>query len=417
MDAKKMSDNSRRTVCRLAFILLCALPLSLVIYRIVHPVSNTQWQQAIKANLGVATQIGSVETPLPFVTVFHDIKFTDPELEDIRLDKVKIVSGTTNEVIIEHPVQIDASALATISQRLRDSLMRTHAASNAWKISLNQTTILHPAIELPNHLELSSVSVSVFPYPDQTTAHVVATRADSPDNDIELSLRRIRNKQEPEEQFVIDTDEVYLPCWLMHDFWTQSKSFGTGSAFAGSFEITRVGKTWSCNVLPNSRIDFMDLQSLSGMFAKDVTGLCQSTIRSCEVIDGKIVELDIKLQCKNTTIDATTVRLAEQFLDAQWLRNTPTQSFAMLELDFQYVDGKISIAVPEILDSTQATGQQASLAFGNPGWLPIGDLAAFLEGRGDANNTSIDFLHNFQIQPEPNRVAEDSLNQVPTDLR
>ncbi len=81
MDAKTMSDNSRRAVCRLAFILLCALPLSLILYRIFHPVTTTHWQQAIKANLGLTAQIESVETPLPFVTLFHNVKLIDPEIE------------------------------------------------------------------------------------------------------------------------------------------------------------------------------------------------------------------------------------------------------------------------------------------------------------------------------------------------
>lgn len=413
-----MSDNSRRTVCRLAFLLLCALPLSLVIYRIVHPVSNTQWQQAIKANLGVATQIGSVETPLPFVTVFHDVKFVDPELEAIRLKKVKIISGTTNEVVIEHPVQIDASALATISRRLRDSLMRTHAASNAWKINLGETTILDSEREYPNHLELSSVGISVFPYPDQTTARVVATTVDSPDDNIELSLRRIRNQKEPKEQFVLNTNKAYLPSWLMHDFWDQSKSFGVISVFAGSFEINRIGSHWSCNVFPNSRLDCMNLQRLTRPFNKEVTGFCHSQIRNCKVVDGKIVDLDMILQCEQTTIDATTARLAEQFLDVQWLGNNPTKNFAMLEFNFQYVNGRISLSIPENIDSTQA-GIQPALAFRNDGSLPVGDLAAFLEGRGDTNDTSIGFLNHFQIlQPEPTRVADDdSINQLPTEFR
>ena len=410
MDAKTISDNSRRTVCRLAFILLCAIPLSLVIYRILHPVSHNQWQQAIKANLGIATQIGSVETPLPFVTVFHDIKFTDPELQDIRLDKVRIVSGTTNQVFIEHPVQIEASALATITQRLRDSLMRSYADSNAWQINLNQTTILHSDSELPDHLEFSSVELSVFPYPDHTTANIVASRNGDPENNVNLSIRRVRNRNEPEEQLTLDTGIAYLPCWLMHDFWGQSKSFGTGCDFAGFVELNKVGKSWSCKVLP-SRIQNMDLQSLTRPFGKDVTGMCHSTIRSCEVRDGKIVTLDISLQCQGVTVDAKTASSAEHNLNAQWLRKTPTQFFKTLDIDFKFSDSRVFISTPEINDITQPLNQEALLSFRHSGSLPVGDVAAFLESEQEVNNMSIGLLNFFHIPPA--RVANDPNNQAP----
>ena len=413
MDAKTMSDNSRRTVCRLAFLLLCALPFSWIIYQIVHPVSTSQWQQAIKANLGLTTKIGSVETPLPFVTVFHDVKFSDPELEQIHLKKVKIVSGTTNEVFIEHPVQINASALATISNRLRESLMRTHAASNAWKINLKQTTILRSDGEDDDHLELSTVALSVFPYPEHTTAHMVATRADSLDP-VKLMIRRDRNNEELKEHFAVDTGTAYLPCWLMHDFWDESQTFGKACQFAGFVEFDKVNKSWSCKVLPSSRFDSMDLQSLTQPFGKNVTGLGHSTINQCEIEDGRIVSLDLDLQCERVTIDPATVKSAEQYLDAQWLTNSSTQSSGMLELKFQFAGGRMSITTPDS-NAVQAAGYQPLVQFRHFGSLPIGDLAAFLEGGSNVNTRSIGFLNYFHTPPE--QVAEGPSSQSPTDYR
>lgn len=411
MDAKTMSDNSRRTVCRLAFLLLCALPFSLVIYQILHPFSSSQWQQAIKANLGVTTKIGSVETPLPFVTVFHDVKFSDPELEHLHLKKVKIVSGTTNEVFIEHPVQVNASALATLSNRLRESLMRTDAASNAWNINLNQATISRSDGESAEYLELASVGISVFPYPEHTTAHVVANPAVSPNDPLKLTIRHERNNEGPQEHFAIDTGTAYLPCWLMRDFWDESKTLGRACQFAGFVEFEKVNKSWNCKVLPSSCFHGMDLQSLTIPFGKNVTGLAHSTINQCEIVDGRIVSLDLDLQCEDVTIDPATVKSAEQYLDAQWLTNDPTPSSSMLELRFQFADGRMSITTPD----TVAAGHQPLVQFRHFGSLPIGDLAAFLEGGSNVNTRSIGFLNYFDAPPE--QFADRPSNQAPADYR
>ncbi len=152
--------------------------------------------------------------------------------------------------------------------------MRTHAATNSWKLTVNKAVVLRPDSDLPDHLTFSSVQVSVFPYPDQTTANVELVTAENQDKPITLSIHRYRNEDVPRETFTIQTGRILFACWLLNDFWPSSKSFGTISQFVGYAKFEKHDKSWSGHVSPGSSFQSMDLQSLSNPFGKNIQGFC-----------------------------------------------------------------------------------------------------------------------------------------------
>lgn len=405
MDAKTMSDNSRRTVCRMAFILLCALPLSLIVYRIFHPISATQWQQAIKANLGLTAQIGSVETPLPFVTLFHDVKLLDPERHEliVHLDELKVVMGATNEIIVENKIQIDSSALAMISQQLRQNLMRTHAATDSWKLTLNEAVLMRPNSEIADKLTFAPIQVSVHPYPEYTTAKVEFFSGGF-EEPIEVSMRRYRNEATPRESFSIHSGKTYLPCWILNDFWPDSKSFGKISQFAGYAKFERNGESWNGSIVPGSCFLNMSLSSLSQQFG-DAEGLCFVRVANCQLKANKIVSLDLQCSSQSGNIDTATINFAKTHLAATWMGEPRKTVYKNLDLKLQFTEGRLLVTTSQPNGVAAWSGDQPLLRLPQQTQpVAIHFVAPFLGGNVPDVSSSI--LNRFHMPDE--RIANDT---------
>ena len=426
MDAKTMSDNSKRTVCRIAFLLLCALPLSLVVYKIFHPVTTDHWQQAIKADLGLVSRIGKVETPLPFITRFSDIQLEDVELGELaHLNQLELTVGATNEIVIDDPLQINGPSLIRIVQRLRDSLLRTHSASKSWRIRLNNLTIVQPQNPLTDPLPISSVEIEVNPYPTITITDVELKLAnDTSDNTVRFSLRRNRDGNGVRETVELATGQSYVPCWLMHELLPDLKSFGPACSFAGFTKLEKGDNGWSGVVEGNFRQ--LDLASLVKPYQRDVEGLCDLWVPNCIVQDNKIKSITTELRCESGRMDLATAQAADRFLGIKLVDQTTEEvggdiEFAHLMFRAEVSDsGDFMIVGREALRTGVASDEPFRLIASHPqtGQPLLGTdevysykldhLPMFLAGDSDsthAMNTKVDIFS--RIHQPPVRVADE----------
>ena len=426
MDAKTMSDNSKRTVCRIAFLLLCALPLSLVTYRIFHPVTTNQWQQAIKADLGLVSRIGSVETPLPFITQFRDIQLEDAELGQLaHLERLQLTIGPTNEIVIDDPIQVNGASLIRIVQRLRDSLLRTHSASKSWKIRLNNLTIAQPQSPLTDPFPISSVEISVNPYPTITITDIELKLAnDTSDNTVRFSLRRNRDDNGVRETVELATGQSYVPCWLMCEILPDLNSFGPACSFAGFTKLEKGDNGWSGVVEGNFRQ--LDLASLAKPYQRNIEGLCDLWVPDCVIENNKIKSITTELRCESGRMDAATALAADRFLGIKLVDQAAEESKGDIEFahlmfraevsdsgDFMIVgretnrEGALSDASFRLIASHPQTGAPL-LGTDEVYSYKLDHLPMFLAGESDsthAMNTKVDIFS--RIHQPPVRVADE----------
>lgn len=418
MEARTMSDNSRRTICRLAFCLFCALPVGLVGYRIAHPVSKSHWQQAIKANLGLDAEISYIETPLPFVTIFRDIRFIDAELEQlVHLDELKLIRGVTNEIIVEQPIQIHGSALSCIAQRLRNSLIRTHSASSSWKITLKDATIIRPGNWLGQDLKLSPVEISVIPYPTVTSANIEMKLANDPsENSIRLSLQRSREDKSARETLVLATGQTLLPCWLLNDIVPEVKSLGPTCQFAGYSELVNSDEGWS-GTINQAYFQQLDLPTLLQPFRRFDQAVCDVAINNCTLQAGRIKSIQGSVQCDSGSMSSETISAANLFLGIEVLSTIPPQTnhvdFADLRFGFELNDGQFQLWGHDETSGNIANANNGPLLRIQTQFdqrpFPIESLASFLSGDDvprSFNETAARVLNRFHRPPV--RVAEDT---------
>ena len=426
MDAKTMSDNSKRTVCRIAFLLLCALPLSLVVYKIFHPVTTNQWQQAIKADLGLVSRIGNIETPVPFVTQFSDIQLEDAELGQlVQLDRLKLIIGPTNEIVIDDPLQVNGASLIRIAQRLRDSLLRTHSASKSWRIRLNNLTIVQPQSPLTDPLPISSVEIAVNPYPTITITDIELKLAnDTSDNTVRFSLRRNRDNNEVRETIELATGQSYVPCWLMHEILPDLNSFGPACSFAGFTKLEKGDDGWSGVVEGNFRQ--FDLASLVKPYQRNIEGLCDVWVPDCIIQNNKIKSITTELRCESGRMDVATALAADRFLGIKLVDQAAEDSNGVIEFahlmfraevseagNFEIIGretnrkGVLSDAPFRLIASHPQTGEPL-LGIDDVYSYKLDYLPMFLAGDSDsthAMNTKVDIYS--RIHQPPVRVADE----------
>ncbi len=130
MSRDQLSDNWRRTICRCAFLILCVLPTLVSGYWIFHPQTAGQWEQAIRAELGIPTDIDSVETPGPNVTILRGFRLFDPETGELfATTQVRVIRGYPNRLVIDYPTTVSCEAIARLIAKSSEHLV---GSSHRW---------------------------------------------------------------------------------------------------------------------------------------------------------------------------------------------------------------------------------------------------------------------------------------------
>jgi hypothetical protein len=253
------SDNQKRIFCRLAFLLLCAVPTGVTVYRILHPQTADQWEQRIQAQLGVRTHIDSVETPGPYETILRGVVFFDAEQKQKILiaTELRIRFGEVNQIWIDHPVRLDSNGLQYILDQANQQLVRSHSVQPRWVVMVNSAVVEssvvmddHFGTLQPRELGLKNLVIDIESNASDTIARTdfqlvdpnAAVPAGNP-NVISCSIQRERvptvpGVNSPEQWVTLNTGSDALPCWLVSEWLPEIiQNLGTEVAFSGGIQI------------------------------------------------------------------------------------------------------------------------------------------------------------------------------------
>ncbi len=278
------SDNQKRIFCRLAFLLLCAVPTGVTVYRILHPQTADQWEQRIQAQLGVRTHIDSVETPGPYETILRGVVFFDAEQKQKILiaTELRIRFGEVNQIWIDHPVRLDSNGLQYILDQANQQLVRSHSVQPRWVVMVNSAVVEssvvmddHFGTQLPRELNLKNLVIDIESNASDTIARtdfqLVDPNAPVPagnPNVISCSIQRERvptvpGVSTPEQWVTLNTGSDALPCWLVSEWLPEIiQNLGTEVAFSGGIQI----ETGSPNLHGQAEGHFfkVDMQQVTG---------------------------------------------------------------------------------------------------------------------------------------------------------
>jgi len=263
-----MSDNQRRAIFRVIFLLTCFLPTGVVGYWICHPQTANGWERAIQAELGITTEIDSVVTPGPYVTILTGLKFSDPEGTPLfETVEARIDFGTLqgnggvkgNRVVIPYKVQhLSSKGLSYLVDSLKDNVVRKQIGDAHWKIVFEEEVKIDQTLyaELTTSPEL--IDRSVTPLESVSSLRVVDLVIDlgpaTPDigtfaeasflvvePDQRRDLSPVNCKLSKTERYgnciELDTNGTPLPCWLLADSAEMLRPLGPFATFNGGIVI------------------------------------------------------------------------------------------------------------------------------------------------------------------------------------
>ena len=330
-----MSDNQRRSICRILFVIVCVLPTFAIGYWICHPQTASGWERAIRAQLGVTARIDSIETPGPYVTILRGLEFLDPDGETLFKTVVtRIEYGRDlNKVIIPHKVHhLTNEGLAFLIKRVNQNVVRNRSLSRHWTVvCLEDATIEEsthaitprldsseptdewiPPLTLANSLKVSGLQIDIgptVPQADGTFAHATfrigsASVGDDPDQLVSCEMSKT-------DQFghalVLDTNGTGLPCWLLGDLALDlPATLGSNATFRGDLLIKSTATNSSVEIA--GTFEGVDL---SRSIAGNMQTNAMIRLNNCEYFNGEFKVWDAILK---PDADSPPTRIDEKYL-------------------------------------------------------------------------------------------------------
>jgi hypothetical protein len=235
------------------FLLVCALPTSVVAYWIGHPQTADGWELAIKAKLGVEANIDSIETPGPNVTILRGLELYDSDAGTLlKTVEARIEFGNVkNHIRIPYKVQgLTNEGLVCLVKQINQNLIRTHGAEKPWRLEFSKEAMVQQSgaagfvaedqQQNPGNFRVAGLTIDVVPAIDETTATAYFNVPDDihADNQVVCKI----SKSEKQSQLELDTNLVSLPCWLVANsvdmMKTITSSLGQDAYFAGKLELS-----------------------------------------------------------------------------------------------------------------------------------------------------------------------------------
>jgi len=230
---KNLSDNQRRTICRVLFLLVCALPTFATVYFATHQRTANDWAQLLKAELGVETSIGVVETPRPGEMLFHDVKLYGDDGDVIfESVKAKVLIGNENRIEFQNLIQITRKGLSEFLDEAPARLVKTRANFKPWIVTFQDVEIEDEDDQNFENRPFYLSDVNVVIRSGGNGTHLTASASNL--GTIDFS-RSPGNERAPVGQLEvrIDTHRNPVPCWLAKDWFPDLRQLGSQAHFSG----------------------------------------------------------------------------------------------------------------------------------------------------------------------------------------
>ena len=278
---RDLSDNQRRTICRLVFLFVCALPTIVTLYFVTHQRTADQWARLLQAELGVRTYIGNVETPLPGEVLFRNIKlYNKDENEIFESIEARVTLGNVNRIHFRSPVQLTQEGLGDFLEEAADRLVRPQTDIKPWEIYFDDIEVFanrNVDMKTPS-FHMSPLYVSWSSGLDGRTLSLAAPlpRRHGDQSVRQGSLTIAKNRES--NGFVVSVDttmEASVPCWMVRQLYPQIElKLGEKAEFSGHAEFAISGAKADCELTGKfMNINIPQLASANGWVAQNAQSI------------------------------------------------------------------------------------------------------------------------------------------------
>ena len=288
-----MSDHQKRIICRAFFVLLCVVPTVIVIKWLFTPPTTTQWEERIKGNLGLVTNVESVETPLPQETILGAVHILGKE-NDVAVDLGSVTVANTEQArqIVVQKFDVNDISLAHVLRRVHREVSDPPYPVRPYQVFFGQVQIRSENLNGDQLVqELHGASIQILPTEQSlelTLKFKLSMADDAPVTQITY-IRRLHTQ--PQEIWAVNSPQAELPVWMLAEIIPELKCMGSSATFNGTIQLEKYEHQW--NGIAAGWLKSVDLFHLVWLpFDQWVFGQADIRIDSCNIRESKIVSME-----------------------------------------------------------------------------------------------------------------------------
>jgi hypothetical protein len=279
-----LHQRSRRIVCRVAFLVLCAVPTVLVLGWILYlhtPFPVRAAAHGIGTQLGVEVSLDRVSHPRPGATVYHGVVLTERETGQriLATREVRTARSGGTLLVTAARIELQDAHLDLLWQVLADRLRIWQAGSiqlAVGQVAMGPTT----ATRLRGRLEATgdrAQSLITFCLPD--------TAEESP---IRVHIVRNRQTTPPATQVELRTGNTSLPCSIAWPLLPGLAQLGDDAHFRGVAWGTLQRGGWTGQILGGELTDVDFDRLVSSHYPCRLSGTARIVIQQARLRDGRL---------------------------------------------------------------------------------------------------------------------------------
>ncbi|HAN96667.1 MAG TPA: hypothetical protein DCQ98_04175 [Planctomycetaceae bacterium] len=330
------SDDRRRAVCRLGFMLGAIVPLLLILWWIATADGRSEWEERLARLTGLEVRITAISSPSLDRIDLADLEFSDPESSWLlRIGQLSLTRQSERWSAVGDRVVLCADRLATLPRRIDGLFELPSATQDEFEMVLRGVT----AVDSSGSDTAASFDRMVWTRraePEQVTlsARIVPAGAEE-ESPIQLRFDRSRlalpestdattvaMSDEPRDgalglRGVIDTRGHEIDLEWLALFGLLDRQWGDEAAFRGVGKVTVAdGGRPDCELV--GRFVDVDLQRFVGSrFRHVLQGRAEIELTRCRIEQGRAVMLSGSLRSSQGAIGLPLVRSLGEELQLQ----------------------------------------------------------------------------------------------------
>lgn len=415
----RLSDNQRRALCRLVFLLVCALPTAAVVYSIVHQPGPVQWERFIQAQLGIKVRIESVETPAPAHTILRGVRFPESALgittqsSDLVIEEIAIFSSSEGgKISIVHPVAIPTDALTRVVNRCSQHLEHSNLGSFPLQIDFSKISLTDSEsrtadlIMQPAGLVIERISGT----PEQPESYIqvqLLTRlpAENPENLFKLLFQKTARNQ----YVKVETNGA-VPCRLF-EHWQNDLSWLARSRFRGNVEFW-INSEHEVDGFVSGDLTGVALDKLAGAYGLPLRGNCNLSAIECRIVDSQIDTARFHVSSnRQGTVGRSFLQSARSLgIRARMEPEADALKYRTLDFDVTIDNGFFTLTGLNSMLAGDETGA-AVVSCENDTKMPLHYLATLLTSEKSMGSQYYAFMNRFKIPAD--RMAASEMDSTP----
>ncbi|MGD9645587.1 MAG: hypothetical protein AB7U73_07740 [Pirellulales bacterium] len=280
-----MHEHTQRTLCRLCFVALCAMPTAALLGWAGWLSSSGHLvgcEQQLAGRLGLSVRADRVEHPRPGQVRLHSVVLTDPETQEkvATIPRLEVSVGGRGTVVRLTEPRVVAVALAGLWTRLSQQLAAAHSP-----LRLEANSLEWQGRTANYTLNELSAGLS---FADKLGQAYLAFKLDMPAaQPVRMRVVRDRGQVPPLVNWELQSPETAVPCALAWPWLDVPSWLGDASRFRGTLRSQQTAAGVRTEVV--GQFVEVDLRQLvSAHFPHHLSGLAELQVHSARLVDGRV---------------------------------------------------------------------------------------------------------------------------------